>query len=108
MTTAEYIDGLDGWFQPWAEHNTKVGSRIKVGGTYTIYTGRLSEEQLDKLGAILAALAGTAANDTDGIEVSFEPSGVTVSGEATAQEWQAWDTTFRTFVDAEKLPRFPA
>ncbi len=108
MMTAEYIDGLDGWSQPWAEHDTKVGSRIKVGGTYTIYTGRLSEEQLEKLGVILAARAGTAANDTDGIEVSYEPSGVTVSGEATSQQSQAWDATLRTSVDAAKLLSFPA
>ncbi len=108
MTTAEHIEGLDGWFQPWAEHETKAGSLIKVGGTYTLYTDRLSEEQLERLGAILTTMPGTAANGVAGFEVSFEPSGITVCGEATPHQWQVWDATFRAAVDAAKLPRFPA
>lgn len=108
MTTAEHINGVDGWFQPWAEHETNAGSLIKVGGTYTIYTGRLSEEQLERLGAIISAMPSTAADGVGGVEVSFEPSGITVSGEAAPHQWWMWDATFRAAVDAAKLPRFPA
>jgi hypothetical protein len=49
-----------------------------------------------------------ATAESAGLEASFEPSGVTVSGEVSAREWKAWDFAFRSSVEVAKLPRFAA
>jgi hypothetical protein len=115
MIENDQIDGLDGWFQPWSEHNVETRPLVSVGGTYTIYTGRLDEAQLAELSALVVlpgAQSGSmsffATSASAGVEASFEPSGVTVSGEVSASEWEAWDFAFRTAVEAAKLPRFAA
>lgn len=105
-----------GWFQPWSEHNVETEPLVRVGGTYTVYTGRLNEAQLAELGAILLVLPGAqsgsmsffATAESAGLEASFEPSGITVSGEVSASEWKAWDFAFRSAVEVAKLPRFAA
>jgi hypothetical protein len=42
------------------------------------------------------------------LEASFEPSGITIEGQASPEQWTAWDIAFRTAVEKAKLPRFPA
>jgi hypothetical protein len=41
-------------------------------------------------------------------EASVEPSGMTVEGHASPEQWAAWDTAFKEAVEEAKLPRFPA
>lgn len=116
MIKDDEIDGLDGWFQPWSQHNVATRPLVRVGGTYTIYTQRLNEAQTAELGAILLALPGARSGSMNffstaasaGLEASFEPSGVTVSGDVAASDWEAWDFAFRSAVEAAKLPRFIA
>ncbi len=116
MIEKDRVDGLDGWFQPWSDHNVENTPLVSVGGTYTIYTGCLDDEQLAELSAILVGLPGAqsgsmsffANSASAGLEASFEPSGVTVAGEILASEWEAWDFAFRSAVDVAKLPRFAA
>ena len=116
MIENDQIDGLDGWFQPWNEHNVETKPLASVGETYTICTGRLNEAQLAELGAILLVLPGAqsgsmsffATSASAGLEASLEPSGVTVSGEVSLSEWEAWDFAFRSAVEVAKLPRFAA
>lgn len=116
MIENDQIDGLEGWFQPWGEHNVETKPLASVGGTYTICTGSLNEAQLAELGAILLVLPGAqsgsmsffATSARAGLEASLEPSGVTVSGEVSVSEWEAWDFAFRSAVEVAKLPRFAA
>lgn len=116
MIENDQIDGLDGWFQPWREHNVETSPLVSVGGTYTIYIGRLNEAQLAELGSILLVLPGAQSGSMNffatsaraGLEASFEPSGVAVAGEVLASEWAAWDFAFRSAVEVAKLPRFAA
>lgn len=117
MTTEDSIEGLEGWFQPWNEHDVASRPLLRIGGTYTIHTGRLSEAQVAELGTLLLALPG-ARPDSMGffsspsgepcLEASFEPSGITVVGKVSLEQWSAWDSAFRAEVEKAKLPRFPA
>jgi len=117
MTDEDHIEGLDGWFQPWNEHDVEARPLLKIGGTYTIYTGRLSDAQVATLGVLLLRLPGARPasmgffSNSSGhpcLEASFEPSGITVEGQASPEQWAAWDTAFRAAVEEAKLPRFPA
>jgi hypothetical protein len=51
MTSEKHIEGLEGWFQPWNDHDLTARPLLKVGGTYTIYTGRLTEGEVAMLRA---------------------------------------------------------
>lgn len=113
----QHIEGLVGWFQPYDEHNSAAGPLLKIGGTYTIYTGRLTAAELAALERILLELPGRQAGSMNyfgdpeegaGLVASFEPSGITVNGELSEQQWNAWDSAFRNAVERAKLPRFPA
>ena len=117
MTSNDYIEGLDGWFQPWVEHDPAARPFVIIGGTYTIYTGRLTEAELEALGKLFPRLPGARPNSMDffsnelgepSLMTSFEPSGITVEGRATPEQWAEWDTAFREAVEEAKLPRFPA
>ncbi|VDO43586.1 hypothetical protein [Variovorax paradoxus] len=117
MTSEKHIEGLEGWFQPWNDHDLTARPLLKVGGTYTIYTGRLTEGEVATLGRLLLELPGARPGsmgfftDSSGdpcLEASFEPSGITIEGQASPEQWTAWDIAFRTAVEKAKLPRFPA
>jgi len=117
MTAEDHVEGLEGWFQPWNEHDLAARPFVKIGGTYTLYTGRLTEAEVATLGRLLLGLPGARPGsmgffcDPSGgpcFEASFEPSGVTVEGQASPEQWTAWDTAFRAAVEEAKLPRFPA
>jgi len=117
MTTEEHIEGLEGWFQSWDDHDLTARPLVKIGGTYTIYTGRLNEVEVATLGRLLLGLPGARPDsmgffhDSSGdpcFEASFEPSGLTVEGQALPEQWAAWDIAFRAAVEEAKLPRFPA
>lgn len=112
-----YIEGLDGWFQPWNEDDIAARPLVKIGGTYTIYTGRLNSAELATLDRILLELPGKQAGsmnyfgnpeDGTGLVASFEPSGITICGEVLEHQWSAWDSAFRHEVERAKLPRFSA
>lgn len=114
MIENDQIDGLDGWFQPWSEHNVDTKFLASVAGTYTICTGRLNEAHLAELGAILPVLPGAQSGSMSffataasaGQEASLEPPEATVSGEVSASEWEAWDFAFRSVIEIAKLSRF--
>jgi len=117
MTDEDHIEGLEGWFQPWNEHDVEARPLLKIGGTYTIYTGRLTEAELATLGRLLLRLPGARPDsmgffsDSSGdpcLEASFEPSGITVEGQVSPEQWAAWDTAFRAAIEDANLPRFPA
>ncbi|NMU91393.1 hypothetical protein HGQ98_16865 [Achromobacter ruhlandii] len=117
MISDDAIEGLEGWFQPWNEHDLTTRPFVNIGGTYTIYTGRLTEAELAALGSLFLQLPGARPNSMGffsnalgepSLVTSFEPSGITVWGETTPEQWAEWDTAFRTAVEQAKLPRFPA
>lgn len=117
MTDEDPIEGLEGWFQPWNENDVEARPLLKIGGTYTIYTGRLTEAELATLGRLLLRLPGARPDsmgffsDSSGdpcLEASFEPSGITVEGQVSPEQWAAWDTAFRAAIEDANLPRFPA
>jgi len=112
-----YVEGLDGWFQPWNEHDVAALPLLKIGGTYTIYTGRLTSAELAALDRILLDLPGRHSGSMHyfgdpeggaGLVASFEPSGITIHGEVLEYQWTAWDSAFRDAVERAKLPRFLA
>ena len=117
MTTEHHVEGLEGWFQPWNEHDLEARPFVKIGGTYTITMGCLTEAEFTILGRVLLGLPG-ARPDSMGffsdafgnpcLEASVEPSGITVEGHASPEQWAAWDTAFKEAVEEAKLPRFPA
>lgn len=113
----ESIEGLNGWFQPWNEHDIAARPLLKIGGTYTIYTGRLTKGELAALDTIVLGLPGARPGSMGFFSnslgepclvASFEPSGITISGEASSEQWAVWDAAFRAAVEDAKLPRFPA
>jgi hypothetical protein len=117
MTDEDRVEGLEGWFQPWNDHDLAARPLVKIGGTYTIQTGRLTEAQVAALGRLLLGLPGAGPDsmgffcDASGnpcIEASFEPSGITVEGQASPEQWAEWDTAFRAAVEEAELPRIPA
>ncbi|MFM9928338.1 hypothetical protein VLK31_35585 [Variovorax sp. H27-G14] len=117
MASEELIEGLEGWFQPWNEHDLAARPLVKIGGTYTIYTGRLTDAEVATLGSLLLRLPGARPgsmgffSDPSGnpwLEASFEPSGITIEGQVSPEQWASWDTAFRAAVEEAKLPRFPA
>lgn len=112
-----HIEGLDGWFQESNQHDVAARPLLKIGGTYTIYTGRLTSAELAILDRILLELPGRQVgsmnyfgdpNEGAGLEASFEPSGIQIFGEVFEHQWSAWDSAFRDAVERAKLPRFPA
>ena len=114
------IDGVDGWFQGNVEPFTE--DFVYIDGCYTIFTGRLSIEQDRELFQIYPKLPGEfrinphdgmpywfgdTQNDIRHLTVSFEPSGIVVSGVVSKRDWKLWDSTFRALVDEARIPRFP-
>lgn len=117
MNTKDHVEGLEGWFQPGNEHDLTKRPLVRIAGTYTFYTGRLTEAEIATLGRLLLRLPGARPDsmgffsDSAGdscFEASFEPSGITVEGQASPEQWAAWDTAFRAAVEEAELPRFPA
>ncbi|MBN9410683.1 MAG: hypothetical protein J0H69_16150 [Burkholderiales bacterium] len=117
MTKASEISGLDGWFQEWSEHDSSATPLAQIGGTYTIYTGRLTDTEQNALVEILRGLPGWDeasgfyfGNPSEGLGLgtSWEPSGIQVFGHVPAAQWATWDLAFRTAVENAKLPRFLA
>lgn len=107
MNTDDHVEGLEGWFQPWSEHDLAAIPLVRIGGTYTIYTGRLTETEIAAPGSLPLRLPGARPDslgffsDASGdscFEAFFEPSGITVEGQASLRQWAAWDTAFRAAV----------
>jgi hypothetical protein len=112
-----HIEGLDGWFQESNEHDVTARPLVKISGTYTIYTQRLTSGEVEILDRILLELPGRLTGlmnyfgdpkEGAGLVASFEPSGIQIFGEVLDHQWNAWDSAFRDAVDRAKLPRFPA
>ncbi|HTH10826.1 MAG TPA: hypothetical protein VMA55_14765 [Acidovorax sp.] len=117
MAKATDINGLEGWFQEWDEHDVSATPLAQFGGTYTIYIGRLTGEEQNALFDILRSMPGWNEasgfyygnpSEEPGLGTSWEPSGIQVFGQVPAAQWIAWDLAFRMAVENAKLPRFLA
>lgn len=116
-----FVHGMDGWFHESIEHGDVSSGLMKVAGTYTIYTSRLTKALTESLLRIMKGLPGALEDGAGDISyfgadesaasylvMSFEPSGIQVFGHVTTEQWQQWDRAFRVAIDCEGFPRFPA